>query len=95
MMIHFRCPQGHKLKANAFLVGQTVACPACHTHVVVPGRSGEPLTDSAVVRLLDVLPKPTTAASDGEMKHCPACHATIPVSFRICPHCDEQLAQVG
>lgn len=90
MMVHFRCPEGHRLKANAFLIGKTVACPACNSHVVVPHRSGDPLTDSAVVRLLDDHPKATITNPDAEEKQCTGCGSIVPASFRICPFCDLQ-----
>lgn len=96
MIIRFRCPNGHKLKVANRHSGNSAICPACRSRVTIPGRNPNPITDSAVVRLLSdepVLPEGasrpmSTREPPAPKRTCPRCTNELSPSARICAHCN-------
>lgn len=91
MLIHFECPDGHRLKADSEFEGKYAPCPACGKMATVPEGRTDPLTDSGVVRLLD--DGTLTSAAEQEAvkprsKKCPRCAATLLASARLCSSCN-------
>jgi hypothetical protein len=94
MLIRFRCPNGHKLRANAEMAGKTAACGKCGSRVSVPTPASQKVTDTSILRILgDVIPKADGAAVEPREtaqrmeRDCPRCRISFSATLRICPRC--------
>ena len=54
MSIKVTCPNGHRLSAKDSRAGTTGRCPACGATVKIPTLENMAITESSILRLLDV-----------------------------------------
>lgn len=93
MFVHFRCPAGHRIKADRCFEGLTTGCPACGTATEIPRQVPDALTETGALRLLndcesasaDIAPAHEVKVKT--TKDCPRCHTALPLSANLCPHC--------
>ena len=88
MIVSFACPEGHKLKADSNMIGRIVSCPACKSRITVPAPHRSSVTDTGVVRILELPSEdaPPDAQSRAK-KICPRCGETSPASSNACGAC--------
>ncbi|RMF40252.1 MAG: hypothetical protein D6753_12105 [Planctomycetota bacterium] len=97
MLILFRCPQGHKIRARRELAGQQGKCPRCGVKLTVPELprpSGleikrDALTESALMRVLgDVpAPPPPPPPKTEPKRYCPRCRHVVSTATTVCGNC--------
>lgn len=99
MVVQFKCPAGHRIRADQRRAGRRVACPACGGQVEVPRPAPAPITESAAYRLLSecdvAAATPANAtpviAPTRPSKECPRCRTALSASAEICSRCRVRL----
>ncbi|TWT98450.1 hypothetical protein [Stieleria varia] len=83
------CPNGHKLRGPAQLIGKQIACPKCKSKFIFGETYKQQVSDTAVVRILGTPPPSHTAPSETElMRPCTRCGVSVSASASVCSHCD-------
>lgn len=105
MSIKIICPNGHRLTAKDSRAGTTGRCPACGAAIRIPSHADMAITESSIMRLLDVgegfQPVPIPSASPTEIEEQArlddaalgrvfANKATVKTT-QICPQCDWEI----
>jgi hypothetical protein len=87
LWVRFICPEGHRLKADPRLAGQTAACPKCGGQATIPAPISNLLTDTGALRLLETAPAPRSTEERKHTRYCPRCGASVPDSASLCGRC--------
>ncbi len=97
MLILFRCPRGHKIRARAELAGRNGKCPRCGVELTfpeLPRPNGlevrrDALTESALMRLLGEAsqPPPPPPPNRTPKRYCPRCRHVVSTSATVCGNC--------
>ena len=89
--ITLTCPNGHRLRGAATLVGKTVKCPRCRAVFAITAPAPFTVTDTGVMRILGEVPSaPEPALNFGEVETepCPRCGVAIDSGATVCKHCE-------
>jgi ssDNA-binding Zn-finger/Zn-ribbon topoisomerase 1 len=84
------CNEGHRIHAAHRLAGKTLPCPKCGVPVTVPEAKTDPLSDTAVLRILGDSTASTQAAAAADeptTRACPKCSVQIGLYLSVCPFC--------
>ena len=103
MAIEVRCQNGHLLRVKDKYAGKRGWCPHCRGVVLVPlaptfseddvlelleTQSASPASDAQLVQEPTEAPVSLLGGSFiRQKKHCPQCHASVPLWFASCPSC--------
>jgi uncharacterized protein (DUF983 family) len=94
--IHFKCPNGHKVKAPLEAGGKLGRCPQCASVTLVPEPIAQlikrrvSMTESAVLRVLgDAPPLPPIPDRLQHVapRNCPRCNRSLKATATVCEHC--------
>ena len=89
--ITLSCPNGHRLRGAATLVGKTVKCPRCRAVFAITAPAPSTVTDTGVMRILGEVPiptEPTLNLNNVETQPCPRCGVAIDSGVTVCKHCN-------